>query len=72
MGFAKGRGPFAGGTGVSPVSGFITPFLDRKGDGGMVERVVGHRRYPSGAEVSMQSHQGEEDGILSRSENDSE
>ena len=26
---------------MSPVSGFITPFLARKGDGGMVERAVG-------------------------------
>ncbi len=40
MGCAEGRCPFAGGTGVSPVSGFITPFLARKGDGGMVERAV--------------------------------
>ena len=40
---------------MSPVSGFITLFLARKGDGGMVETVVGHRRYRSGAEVLRQS-----------------
>ena len=40
-GSAEGRSPFAGGTGVSPVSGFSTPFLARKGDGGMVETVSG-------------------------------
>ena len=40
-GCAEGRSPFAGGTGVPPVVGFITPFLERKGDGGMVERAVG-------------------------------
>ncbi len=27
QGSAEGRSPFAGGTGVSPVIGFITPFL---------------------------------------------
>ena len=42
-GSAEGRSPFAGGTGVSPVFGFIAPFLARKGDGGMVERVVGYQ-----------------------------
>ena len=36
-GSAEGFDPSAGGTGVSPVFGFITPFLARKGDGGMVE-----------------------------------
>ena len=54
-GCAEGRSPFAGGTGVSPVFGFTTPFLARKGDGGMVETVVGYRRYKSAAEVSRQS-----------------
>ena len=54
-GCAEGRSPFAGGTGVSPVFGFTTPFLARKGDGGMVETVVGHRRHRSGAEVLRQS-----------------
>ena len=34
---------------MSPVLGFTTPFLARKGDGGMAETVVGHRRYRSGA-----------------------
>ena len=47
-GSAEGRSPFAGGTGVSPVFGFITPFLARKGDGGMVETVVGRRRFREG------------------------
>ncbi len=36
-GSAEGRSPFAGGTGVSPVFSFFTPFQERKGDGGMVE-----------------------------------
>ncbi len=40
---------------MSPVLVFITPFLARKGDGGIVETVVGHRRYRSGAEVLRQS-----------------
>ena len=51
MGSAEGRSPFAGGTGVSPVFGFIAPFLARKGDGGMVERAVEHERCASRAEV---------------------
>ncbi len=55
MGCAEGRSPFAGGTGVSPVFGFTTPFLARKGDGGMVETVVVHRRYTSPTEVLRQS-----------------
>ena len=55
-GCAEGRSPFAGGTGVSPVFRFTTPFLARKGDGGMVETVVGRQRYQgSGAEVLRQS-----------------
>ena len=37
----EGRSPFAGGTGVSPVRGFITPFLAMKGERGIVERAVG-------------------------------
>ena len=36
---------------MSPVWGFITPFLARKGDGGMVETVVRHRLYRHEAEV---------------------
>ena len=40
---------------MSPLFGFATPFLARKGDGGMVETVVAHRRYMSGAEVLRQS-----------------
>ena len=43
MGSAEGQSPYAGGTGVSPVFGFITPFLARKGDGGLVERAVRNR-----------------------------
>ena len=31
----------SGDTALSPVSSFITPFLARKGDGGMVDTVVG-------------------------------
>ena len=50
-GSAEGQSPFAGGTGVSLVSGFITPFLARKGDGGMVERAVGHQRHVGGTEI---------------------
>ena len=49
MGCAEGRSLFAGGTGVSPVFGFITPFLARKGDGGMVERAEEHRLHKRGA-----------------------
>ena len=58
MGSAEGRSPFAGGTGVSPVFGLITPFLARKGDGGMVERVVEHQRRTSRAEALRQSRFG--------------
>ena len=47
----RSEAPFAGGTGVSPVSGYIAPFLARKGDGGMVETPVGRRRSGDGAEV---------------------
>ena len=54
-GSAEGRSPYAGGTGVSPVFGFTTPFLARKGDGGMVETAMGYRRYRSQAEVLRQS-----------------
>ena len=54
-GSAEGLRPCAGGTGVSPVFGFITPFLARKGDGGMVETVVGQQRYCSGAEALRQT-----------------
>ena len=49
MGCAEGRSPFAGGTGVSPVFRFITPFLARKGPRGMVERAIGHRRHHGGS-----------------------
>ena len=34
------------GTGASPALDFVTPFLARKGDGGMVEGPVEHRRHP--------------------------
>ena len=51
MGSAVRLRPYAGGTGVSPGFGFITPFLARKGDGGMVERAVGHQRRTSRAET---------------------
>ena len=44
MGCAEGLSPSAGGTGVSPVLSFITPFLARKGGGGMVETAVVSRR----------------------------
>ena len=40
---------------MSPVFGFIAPFLARKGDGGMVERAVEHQRCISRAEVLRQS-----------------
>ena len=40
-----------GARGCSPVAGFITPFLARKGDGGMVERAVEHGRDGTAAEV---------------------
>ena len=50
-GVQRGRSPSAGGTGVSPVVGFITPFLARKGDRGIVETVVGRERYSSRAVV---------------------
>ena len=33
----------SGDTALSPVPGFITPFLARKGDGGLVERAVRSR-----------------------------
>ena len=59
-GSAEGLRPSAGGTGVSPVFGFISPFLARKGDGGMVERAVGHRRTSVAAEVLRQSLSGRE------------
>ena len=49
MGSAEGRSPIAGGTGVPPVFGFITPFLARKGDGGKVERAEEHRPRRGGA-----------------------
>ena len=62
MGCAEGRSPFAGGTGVSPVFGFITPFLARKGDGGMVETAVGHQRRTNRMEVLRQSVWQEGDG----------
>ena len=34
IGSAEGQSPFAGGTGVSPVLGFVTPFLAGRGTGG--------------------------------------
>ena len=60
-GSAEGRSPFAGGTPIawatdlSPVFGLITPFLARKGDGGMVGTAVGCRRTGVGAEVLRQA-----------------
>ena len=36
---------------MSPVACFITPFLARKGDGGMVEAAAEHRREPRGLEA---------------------
>ena len=60
MGCAEGRSPFAGGTGVSPICGFISPFLARKGARGMVETVVGRRRSCSGAMILRQSPPGRE------------
>ena len=54
-GSAEGRSPFAGGTGVSPVVGLISPFLARKGAGGMVETAVGCRRTGNGAEGLRQA-----------------
>ena len=50
-----GGTPIVWATDLSPVVAFITPFLARKGAGGMVERAVGHRRHSSGAGVSRQS-----------------
>ncbi len=44
LSLSKGAKPLAGGTGVSPVFGVITPFLARKGDRGMVETAAGRRR----------------------------
>ncbi len=44
MGSAEGLSPFAGGMGVTHVFGFGTPFLARKGAGGMVETAVEGRR----------------------------
>ena len=55
MGSAEGRSPFAGGTGVSPVFGFTTPFLARKGDGGMVERAEWAPTLQERVEVLRQS-----------------
>ena len=40
---------------MSPVFGFIPPFLARKGDGGMVERAVEHQRCTDRAGVLRQS-----------------
>ena len=59
-GCAEGRRPSAGGTGVSPVVDFITPFLARKGDGGMVETAGGCRRTGNGMEVLRRSLSGRE------------
>ena len=60
MGSAEGRSPFAGGTPIvwatdlSPVVGFIPPFLARKGDGGMVETAARRRRHESSERRSEQ------------------
>ncbi len=55
-GSAEGGSPFAGGTGVSPVFGYITPFRARKGDGGMVEAPGGAPTLSQrGSEVLRQS-----------------
>ena len=40
---------------MSPVYGFMSPFLARKGDRGMVERCVEHRPRSSAAEGLRQS-----------------
>ena len=67
-GECRGRSPFAGGTGVSPVFGYITPFLARKGGGGMVERAVERQRRTGRAEVSKQSRfaQGDRQALSGR------
>ena len=44
-GCAEGQSPFAGGSGVSPDFLFITPFLARKGAGGMVESDARHAAW---------------------------
>ena len=54
-GECRGAKPLCRGTGVPPVFAFITPFLARKGDGGMVERVAGHQTHKSKAGVLRQS-----------------
>ena len=37
---------------MSPVFGYFSPFLERKGDGGMVETAAERRRSRTGAAVS--------------------
>ena len=44
-GVCRGAKPLCRGCGGVPRTGFITPFLARKGDGGMVETSVGHRAH---------------------------
>ena len=51
---------------MSPVSGSITPFLARKGDGGMVGTAVGYRRHSSRTDILRQSPAAAGDAPLPR------